>query len=121
MIWTQLASIVDQLNISIRIILIDKTVTEWSEWLNFPTQGYGKVRWYGPFRLVDVDYVEINSMESFKPGKLLPWKEIDHSEELEKEMKNAGIDYKKVSKNLFLIKLGNEEKENKQTDRTKLD
>ena len=66
----------------VRIVFQDGTVTNWSNWLTFPSDGYGEITVVGPFLLRDVSRVEVNPVELRKVGRLIPEKEIDHSDEL---------------------------------------
>lgn len=102
--WEQISRIINQLPISIRVALKDSTVTEWSNWLTFPTDGYGEIMRYGPFLIRDVLYIEIDSVEVKKLGRLLPEKEIDHSEELKTTLIDAGIQFDRHGK-VFRISL----------------
>jgi len=93
--WQQLTSIIRGNPISVRIGFRDGSLTEWSKWLTIPSDSYGEMETYGPFRLIEVMQVQLNSIEISKPGKLLPPREIDHSAMLEKELVNAGIIFSK--------------------------
>ena len=90
-VWQKVAQIIDQLKILVRVVLNDGSITEWGKWFVFPSDGYGEVARYGPFQIKDVCYIEVNPVEHRKVGRLLPEKEIDHSEELESALAGAGI------------------------------
>jgi len=106
MTWQKLTSIIEQKNISIRLTFLDGSTTDWSKWLILPSESYGEVSLSGPFRLSDVDYIELNFVELYKSGKLLSLQEIDHSKELEYEMKSAEIKFEKKG-NVFFIRASN--------------
>lgn len=103
--WQRLASIVDRQPIAVRIGFCNGAVTDWSKWLIFPAKSYGEVSRHGPFRLGDVAFVEMNAVERIKPGKLLDWRESDHSEVLEKELDDAGLSFER-NNSIYLIRVG---------------
>jgi hypothetical protein len=102
-VWKQIAKIAEQFSISIRIVLRDETVTEWSNWLRFPSKGYGEILRHGPFLIRDVLYLEIDSIEVRTLGRLLPKKEIDYSEDLKATLVEAGIEFQRYG-SVFRIK-----------------
>lgn len=95
--WEQIARIINQLALSVRIILNNGTITDWSKWLGFPSNSYGEVMGYGPFLIKEVQYIEINPVEKRKLGRLLPEKKIDHSKELEEFLIYTGIPFQRIS------------------------
>lgn len=82
-LWKKLSKIIAQLAVRVRVSLTDGTVTDWSEWLTFPSNGYGEIIRHGPFLIREVKLIEINPIEVRRLGRLLPDKNVDHSEELE--------------------------------------
>lgn len=93
--WGKIALLISQLSVLVRIGLRDGTTTDWSNWLTFPAEGYGEIMRYGPFLLRDVAYLEIDSVELRKLGRLLPEKRIDHADELESALHGEGITFSK--------------------------
>jgi hypothetical protein len=91
----KVALLISQLSVLVRIGLRDGATTDWSKWLTFPAEGYGEVMRHGPFLLRDVTYLEIDSVELRKLGRLLPEKEIDHTNDLETALHGEGITFSK--------------------------
>ncbi len=51
----------------------------WSNWLGYPSDTYIEAEAQGPYRIDDIEWVEINPVEKKVAGGLVPEREFDHS------------------------------------------
>jgi hypothetical protein len=91
--WQKISLIIKQLTLLVRVGFEDETVSEWSKWLTFPSDGYAEIQVTGPFLIRKVSYIEINPIEIRRVGRLVPDREIDHSKKLEEYLTNAEIEF----------------------------
>lgn len=94
--WQNISLIIKQLSLLIRVTFKDETVSKWSNWLTFPSDGYGEIQVTGPFLIREVSCIEVNPIEIRKVGRLVPDKKIDHSIELRDALTKAGIEFEEI-------------------------
>lgn len=74
--------------------LIDQELAEdWSNWIIIPAEGYVELKSYGPIRLTEIEWIEINPIEIKRIGKLMPERTIDHRNEVTLLLTNLNIDF----------------------------
>jgi len=74
--WQQLSKIIKMQSVPVRVTFKDGNKTNWSNWLIFPTEQYGEVSMFGPFRLIDVKNIELDPLIIKNVGRLLPKKKL---------------------------------------------
>lgn len=65
----------------------------WSTWLGHPSDTYIEAACQGPYSIKDIEWVEINPVEKKWMGKLVPVKEVDHSEEIIKLLETLAFPF----------------------------
>ncbi len=70
--WQNILSIVKKLSLLVRVVFKKETISKWSNWLAFPSDGYGEIQVTGPFLIREVSYIEVNPIEIRKIGRLVP-------------------------------------------------
>lgn len=95
-IWKTICKCVSDHGLRCRVLLLDGCLTDWSPWLTLPSPSYAEIKSYGPFRLLDVVYVEIESIESRHVGNRVPPKLIDHSEEVRQELDRLDLAFEQT-------------------------
>ena len=101
--WKKIEAIVKEMPISVRVKLKDEALTDWSSWLTFPSDGYGEIKSYGPFRIVDAEYIELNPIEIKKIGRLVPEKKVNHTEAVAAALLKAEIPYTMKESDVFRL------------------
>ena len=71
----------------------ESAVATWSNWLGQPSDHYIEAEMQGPYSLDDIEWVEINPIESRKEGRLIPGKEVDHSAEIIKLLEELSFPF----------------------------
>ena len=99
-----ISSILQKIPVKIKVVFKDGSRSDWSNWLTFPSPGYGEIMVHGPFKIIDVNYLEIDAIESKKFGKRIPEKKIDHTMELKKILQEAKINFEQET-NILRINL----------------
>ena len=65
----------------------------WSNWLGQPSDNYVEAEMQGPYSLNEIEWIEIDSVEKRKEGKLIPEKEVDHSAEIIKLLEELSFPF----------------------------
>lgn len=89
--WNIVASVVKNIKLKVRVKIGRDEVSGWSDWLIFPTDGYGEISSYGPFRIRDVSFLEIDPVKVISVGRLVPDRKVDKRGELEKILKEERV------------------------------
>lgn len=69
-----------------------ETPEPWSRFFISPSPGYVETE-AGPVPLRDVEYLLIDPIEYRRRGRLVPDQRYDHSEDIQKQLGQIGLDY----------------------------
>ncbi|MDO6421146.1 hypothetical protein [Saccharophagus degradans] len=103
--WDGIRKIVKELPIQIKICFIDGSESDYSKWINFPSEGYGDIKSFGPFRLSEVSKVKIDVVEDRKLGRLLKEKKISHAKEVGNYLGKEKIVFEEKG-GVFIVEVG---------------
>ncbi|WP_299125915.1 DUF6678 family protein [uncultured Tenacibaculum sp.] len=78
----------------------DYEVSDWNSYLNFPIEGYFEPQHIGPIKVNQWKWLEINPIEIKIIGKLIQNKEVDHSIEIIRMLKENNISFSQNRKYL---------------------
>jgi hypothetical protein len=65
----------------------------WSNWLGHPSDTYLEAENQGPYSIKNIEWIEIDPVESRRIGRLVPDKKIDHTEPLIKLLDRVSFPY----------------------------
>ena len=71
----------------------ESAAATWSNWIIKPSDNYIEAEMQGPYSLDEIEWVEINPIESRKEGRLIPGKEFDHSAEIIKLLEELSFPF----------------------------
>ena len=54
----------------------------WGNWMFIPAEGYVEFERFGPIRISDLEWLDIDPIEVKRIGRLVPDRRIDHSDVL---------------------------------------
>jgi hypothetical protein len=98
--WEIVSQLVKNESLRIRVVLRDGTASNWGKFIILPAPGYCEID--GPVRYGDVEFLEIDSIEYKKIGRLVPDKKIDHSNAIINELNSNSIKFIR-NENIFKI------------------
>jgi hypothetical protein len=77
-----------------RLKLVDKDFpSNWSKWIINPSGNYVETETSEPILISEIDWIEINPIESKRIGKLVADKKIDHSSEICRLLDSLIVEY----------------------------
>ena len=65
--------------------------SEWVEWITVPSPGYLEIPRVGPFKMSDLEWIEVDPIEVKKIGRLVKPKLLDHTASVRNIMESNGI------------------------------
>lgn len=79
----------------VRLLLLHPSApAEWSAWVSEPASGYIETFTTGPWRIGEVEALEINPVATTYVGRLVPERRTDHRAALETGLAAAGLAWK---------------------------
>lgn len=78
----------------------------WSNWIIKPSDNYFETEMQGPYLDSDIEWIEVNPVEERKEGRLVPVNEINHTNEIVKELEELSIPYMIVEEiiRIYIVK-----------------
>jgi len=64
----------------------------WSQWIK-PSDNYFETEKQGPYSTGNIDWIEVNPIEERQQGKLVPVKQINHTDTIVKWLEELAIPY----------------------------
>ena len=71
----------------------ESLVATWSNWIIKPSDNYFETEMQGPYAVDNIEWIEVNPVEERKEGRLVPVKEIDHTDAITKILEDLSIPY----------------------------
>ena len=71
----------------------ESPVATWSNWIIKPNENYYETEMQGPYAASIIEWIEVNPIEVRKEGRLVPVKEIDHTDAITKILEDLSIPY----------------------------
>jgi len=65
----------------------------WSNWIIKPTDHYFEIERQGLYAVSSIEWIEVNPVEERKEGRLVPVKEINHTDEIAQLLEELTIPY----------------------------
>lgn len=67
------------------------TPSAWSQWFILPVPGYIEASSYGPVPKREIEWIELDPVETWHIGRLVPPKHIDHTPAIYQQLQSEGI------------------------------
>ena len=67
------------------------TPSAWSRWYILPVPGYIEASSYGPVPKREIEWIELDPVEIWHIGRLVPPKHIDHTPTIYQQLKSHGV------------------------------
>lgn len=71
----------------------DPFTAPWSQWIIKPSDNYFKTQKQGPYSTGDIECIEVNPIEVHQEGKLIPAKQIYHTDAIVKMLEDLALPY----------------------------
>lgn len=84
----------------------ESELTDWADYFTFPTDGYLEIPGFGPYKLNKVKWIEIDTIEEKRIGRLVSPKKINHIEVFQQYLNEEKISYC-VEDSIIKIELNN--------------
>lgn len=67
------------------------TPTAWAQWFLLPVPGYIEASSYGPVPKREIEWIELDPVEVWHIGRLVPPKHIDHTPAIFQQLQHHGV------------------------------
>ncbi len=93
--WKNITSVLHKKPWTYRLkIIYEPIVTDWSNWVITPTETYIEAEKQGPYQASQIEWIDINPIEIKVIGRIMPEKEINHSDQIIQLLEDHSIVYK---------------------------